>query len=94
LRHKDEKRIVSAPDLVVQVLSPSTAQYDRQEKYQAYENNGVTEYWIVDPLHETLEVWHLRDEGRYNRQGAFACEDSFESAVLGEAISVKAIFNV
>ena len=90
----DEKRIVGAPDLVVEVLSPGTAKFDRHEKYQAYEKYGVHEYWIVDPVHEVVEVWNLSDDGHYTRQGAFAGEDSFESAVLGKSISVKTIFNV
>ncbi len=59
-----------------------------------YEKHGVTEYWIVDPLHETIEVWNLDEDGLYNRQGAFAGEDTFDSRVLGESINVKAIFNV
>jgi Uma2 family endonuclease len=94
IARQDEKRIIGAPNLVVEVLSSSTAKFDRQGKYQAYEQHGVTEYWIVDPVYEVLEVWNLGDNGRYIRQGAFADEDSFESTVLGEAISVKTIFNV
>lgn len=94
ITQQDEKRIVGAPNLVVEVLSPGTAKFDRQEKYQAYEKHGVHEYWIVDPVYEVVEVWNLSEDGHYARQGAFAGEDSFESAVLGERISVKAIFNV
>lgn len=94
ITQQDEKRIIGAPNLVVEVLSPSTAKFDRHEKYQAYEQHGVDEYWIVDPLHETIEVWNLGDDGRYNRHGAFADDDTFESAVLSESISVKTIFNV
>jgi Uma2 family endonuclease len=93
ITQQDEKRIIGAPDLIVEVLSPSTAKYDRQEKYNAYEQRGVREYWIVDPLHETIEVWTLSDE-RFQRQGAFADDDTFASAVLGERISVEAIFKV
>ncbi len=94
IAQQDEKRIIGAPNLVVEVLSPGTAKFDRQEKYQAYEQHGVSEYWIVDPVYEVVEVWHLGEGGRYNRQGAYAGEDLFGSVVLGEAISVKAIFNV
>ena len=87
----EEKRLVGAPDLVVEVLSPGTAKYDRQEKYQAYQQHGVREYWIVDPAHETVEVWALY-EGEFARQGAYAAEDVFQSVVLGETIAVDGFF--
>jgi Uma2 family endonuclease len=88
-----EKRLTGAPDLVVEVLSPSTAKYDRQEKYQAYEQHGVGEYWIADPVHEVVEVWTL-DAGHFNRQGAYAGEDTFSSRILGETVNVKDIFTI
>lgn len=94
ITQQDEKRIVGAPNLVVEVLSPSTAKFDRQEKYQAYEKHGVNEYWIVDPVYEVVEVWNIGENGAYARQGAFADDDTFGSVVLGERISVKAIFDI
>lgn len=94
ITEKDEKRIIGSPNLVVEVLSPSTAKFDRQEKYQAYEKHAIHEYWIVDPVYEVIEVWNLSEAGHYIRQGVFAAEDSFKSPVLGENISVKAIFRV
>jgi Uma2 family endonuclease len=87
----DDKRLTGAPDLVVEVLSPSTAKFDRQEKYQAYEANGVREYWIADPVHHVLEVW-TRDGDHFARQGVYAGEDSFTSQALGETVSVQAFF--
>jgi Uma2 family endonuclease len=94
ITQRDEKRIVGAPNLVVEVLSPSTAKFDRQEKYQAYEKHGVGEYWIVDPVHEVVEVWNMSENGTYARQGAFAGDDVLYSRVLEEDIHVKAIFKV
>ncbi|MEM6281948.1 MAG: Uma2 family endonuclease [Chloroflexota bacterium] len=88
-----EKRLSGAPDLVVEVLSPGTAKYDRQQKYEAYERHGVGEYWIVDPLHDIIEVWTLGEDGLFKRQGAYAGDDTFKSVTLNEDVSVKAIFN-
>lgn len=88
-----KQRIVGAPDLVVEVLSPSTAKYDRQEKYQAYEAHGVREYWIVDPIHETIEVWTL-NEATFKRQGAYGDNKTFASLVLSQTVDVTKIFAV
>jgi len=87
----EEKRLTGAPDLVVEVLSPSTAKVDRLQKYEAYEQHGVSEYWIVDPAHHVIEVWNLID-GRYKRQGAYATDDNFMSATLNQLVDVKSIF--
>lgn len=50
-----------APDLVVEVLSPSTARNDRIHKKAVYEACGVREYWLVDPENRTIEQHFLRD---------------------------------
>lgn len=87
----EEKRLVGAPDLVVEVLSPSTAKYDRQEKYQIYEQHGVGEYWIVDPIYQVVEVWVLKDDA-FVRQGAYGIEDTVLCSTLNESILVADIF--
>ena len=56
--------IVGAPDLIVEVLSPSTEAHDRNQKARLYERHGVAEYWMVDMEAETIEVRRLRD-GEY-----------------------------
>jgi len=50
-----------APDLVVEVLSPSTMRNDRMHKKSVYESCGVGEYWLVDPVNRTIEQYLLRD---------------------------------
>lgn len=50
-------RIKGAPDLIVEVLSPSNAYYDLVHKKQVYETTGVKEYWIVDPMEKTVEIF-------------------------------------
>jgi Uma2 family endonuclease len=94
ITQQDEKRIIGAPDLVVEVLSPGTAKYDRQEKYDAYEAHGVGEYWIVDPAHETIEVWTRGKDGLFARQGAYDKKGEFASVMLGTNVKGADIFNV
>ena len=53
-----------APDLVIEVLSPGTARYDKGRKKDVYEKHGVREYWIVSPGDLTLEQYVLTD-GRF-----------------------------
>lgn len=50
-----------APDLVVEVLSPSTAKNDRFHKKSVYQHCGVREYWIVDPANRMVEQYLLRE---------------------------------
>lgn len=56
--------IYGAPDLVVEVLSPSTAKRDRTYKKDMYERCGIPEYWLVSPAEKTIEAYRL-DGGRY-----------------------------
>ena len=50
-----------APDLVVEVLSPSTMRNDRMRKKEVYQACGVREYWLVDPENRTIEQYLLQD---------------------------------
>ena len=59
-----------APDMVIEILSPSTARNDRIIKYQLYEHAGVREYWIVDPDTRIVNV-HLLEDGRYHAPVAY-----------------------
>ena len=57
-----ERNARAAPDLAVEILSPSTAHKDRGYKRTLYGRHGVTEYWIVDPVAETVEIHRLRGD--------------------------------
>jgi len=59
--------IVGAPDLVVEVLSPSTASRDRTIKLRLYERHGVREYWIVDSDENAIDVWRFGKEPLHER---------------------------
>ena len=54
-----------APDLVVEILSPSTSRKDQNEKYNLYERSGVKEYWVIDPAGRWVQQYLLEPNGRY-----------------------------
>ena len=66
----DGEKVRGAPDLAVEILSPSSADKDRGIKRDLYGRHGVTEYWVVDPIAETVSI-HRR------REGVLAATDSF-----------------
>lgn len=65
-----------APDLIVEVLSPSTTKNDRGHKKDVYAKAGVREYWIVSPADKTVEVYLLKD-GQYIFNDAFSLYPDF-----------------
>jgi len=81
-----------APDLIVEVLSPSTEHVDRGVKFEDYAAHGVSEYWIVDPEIETVEQYVLSAEAFELRIKARS--GSIASAVVaGFEIPIRAIFD-
>ncbi|MDR1022483.1 MAG: Uma2 family endonuclease [Prevotellaceae bacterium] len=67
----DEKGCLGAPDMVVEVLSPSTRKYDLNEKFNLYEASGVKEYWIVEPFVKDVAVFLLQENGRYAERAIY-----------------------
>jgi Uma2 family endonuclease len=74
-----------APDLVIEILSPSTALLDKSEKFDLYQQFGVCEYWLVETQSEYIEVWCLESD-QLKRKGVFGPEQPFISPVLKEQI--------
>lgn len=96
--HTDRRQIVGeeyvegAPDLVVEILSPSNWLYDRTEKFRSYQTAGVGEYWIVDPRAYTIEIFTL-EAGTYVLQGKFGSGERVPSQVLsGFEVLVDEVF--
>src|SRR6266478_7109534 len=54
-----EHGIEGAPDLVVEILSPGTARFDKGSKRKIYGRTGVTELWLVDPVARLIHIYHL-----------------------------------
>jgi Uma2 family endonuclease len=85
-------RIIGAPDLIVEIASPSTAGYDRREKQDAYAAAGVAEYWIVDPSAQTIELLILTDAA-YRSQGVFRGQATLPSQVAALPVPVAQFFS-
>jgi len=83
--------VYGAPDLVVEVLSPGTAKYDRGEKKDLYQTNGVKEYWIIEPNIKSIEVYLLKD-GMYKLDEIYRIPDDDEQKEAKEA--AKTTFSV
>jgi Uma2 family endonuclease len=64
----DELGCVGAPDWIIEVLSPRTSFKDLHEKFEVYEEAGVGEYWVVDPRGQTVLVYLLDGNGKYQGQ--------------------------
>ncbi|GAB5536655.1 MAG: Uma2 family endonuclease [Rubricoccaceae bacterium] len=58
-----DRGIEGAPTLIAEVLSPSTAQHDLIRKLRVYEEADVSEYWVLDPEDQAIQVWTRTDEG-------------------------------
>lgn len=78
-----QNRIEGSPDMVVEVLSPSSIRYDRVTKFKAYETSGIQEYWIVNPKTQSVEIYNL-EEGLYNLHNEFNLDELVHSPLLGD----------
>lgn len=84
--------IVGAPDLVAEILLPTTAVRDRTSKLKLYERAGIAEYWLTDAQNTTVEVYQLTAKG-YELYSAAAVEGTVASALLqGFFVELKALF--
>ena len=87
----DDKSIKGAPDMVIEILSPSTASRDKVMKFNQYLRAGVREYWIVHPDSKTVSV-HVLKDGEYITR-AYADTDAVSVHVLeGCTINLSDVF--
>jgi Uma2 family endonuclease len=85
--------IQGAPDMVIEILSPSTAYYDLKKKYKIYEKFGVKEYWIVDPEMKGVELFSLTEQGKFLLSAAFSEKGIVKSGILnGFEMTLEEIF--
>lgn len=88
-----EKNINGAPDLIIEILSPSNPEHDRQRKFKLYQESGVAEYWIVDSEARVIEVFALQDS-RYLLVGRFGSGRRATSQLLaGFSVAVDEVIS-
>ena len=81
--HKDRitEQYWGVPDLVIEILSEYTAKEDRVKKFFEYLRAGISEYWIVDPFKQSIEVFTLEKEA-YELFGKWCIGDNAKSKLL------------
>ena len=84
--------VQGAPDLVVEVLSPSTTRHDRTVKRELYARYGVREYWIADVIGRTVEV-NVYEGDKFTAAGIYGEGETFESPLLpGLMVDISGVF--
>jgi Uma2 family endonuclease len=76
----EERGVVGPPDLVIEIISPTSAKRDRTMKRDTYARYSVPEYWIIDPTHLTVEQYVLMKQGEpYELANVYGSEDTVKS---------------
>lgn len=84
----DEKGCIGAPDLIVEIISKSTAKKDVEDKFILYQKAGVKEYWLVQPNDETVTVFHLENK-KYQHKGIYTRGSKILPFIFDGKISVE-----
>jgi Uma2 family endonuclease len=91
----DARGCCGAPDMIVEILSPSTLKKDITEKFALYEESGVKEYWIVHPNDKAVTVFLLQENGKYNSGTIYEYEGKVPVYVFDNSlIDLKDIFEM
>jgi Uma2 family endonuclease len=83
--------VEGAPDVVVEILSPSTGYYDLTIKKEVYERSGVKEYWVLDSQRRTFEIYKNTQEG-FKLTSQAREKGKVFSELLGIEIDLKEVF--
>ncbi len=84
----DDRGCLGAPDFIIEITSPETSSSDIKYKYKIYEQHGVLEYWIVSPVDETVTVFVLDENGKYQFNGMFAGDNKIPVHILNGELEI------
>ena len=88
----DEKGCLGAPDLIIEIVSPGNSKKDLKTKFDLYQNNGVLEYWVANPLEKSVQQFYL-ENNKYKYIKTFFTGDQLESKIIkGLIINLNKVF--
>lgn len=91
----DSRGCKGTPDLIIEILSPSSAARDTKEKLQLYQEHGVKEYWLVYPFEQSVDVLVLGKEGKYLFPEKYAGDDVIEVKLFpGLKVDLGTVFDI
>jgi len=77
-----------APDLVVEILSPSSTKRDIKDKRRLYQRYGIKEYWIVDPVNKRVDIYKLNEDGKYGFPDVYAEDDKIKVGIFNDELEI------
>ncbi len=79
---------LGAPDFIIEIVSAKNSQRDTRDKFEIYQNHGVREYWIVHPNDETVNVFVLDENGKFQFKGIFSGDDKIPVNIFNGDLEV------
>ncbi|WP_058306351.1 Uma2 family endonuclease [Gracilibacillus massiliensis] len=80
----DERGCKGAPDMVIEITSPSTVRKDKIEKFNRYEQAGVKEFWLVEPQEQIVSVFTLQSNQRFGRPELYTDDDQIGVSIFDD----------
>lgn len=89
----EENKYIGVPTIIIEIVSPSNQANDLVIKLNLYMNYGVKEYWIINPILNTIEVYNLDNNGFYVKWAVAKDSGTVESNIIkGFSVNVEEIF--
>lgn len=82
----DDRGCQGNPDMVIEITSPSTARRDKVEKFNKYEQAGINEYWIIEPIEKVVSVFTLQKNKRYGRPDMYTDDDQVNVTIFEDLV--------
>ncbi len=91
----DDRGCKGSPDMVIEIISPSTGKIDRLIKFNKYEKAGVKVYWIVEPDQKLVSIFTLQSNGRYGRPEMYTDGDIVKVSIFPDLeIDLNPVFSI